>query len=134
MFVLLVCPGSVSHYSLLRFLGPCFCVCTWFWLYRNSSDKATTKYIHRSKDPENITANRRNRPRAHQEYKHLAQRNKTDKDRCPQTNAQKKYKNSNIIKTSLGKADYDQTEKTNIRSGNIRNPRSITCKRKSIST
>jgi hypothetical protein len=43
----------------------------------------------------------------------------------------KNRKNSNIIKTSLGKADYNQTKKiTNIRSGNIHNPRSITCKSK----
>ena len=35
MFVFLVCPGSISRYSLLRLLGLCFCVCTWSWLYRN---------------------------------------------------------------------------------------------------
>ena len=35
VFVSLVCPGSISRCSLLRLLGPCFCICTWSWLYRN---------------------------------------------------------------------------------------------------
>jgi len=60
-FALGVCilgvPWVYFSYSLLCFLGPCFCVCTWLWLYRNCSDKAKTKYIHRSKDPENVTVN-----------------------------------------------------------------------------
>jgi riboflavin biosynthesis pyrimidine reductase len=90
-----------------------------------------TTYIHRSKDPANVTAGSKKWIQGIPRIQTPSAKKQNRQGQVSAKQTHKNRKNSNIIKTSFGKAEYDQTKKTtNIRSGNIRNPRLITCKRK----